>query len=308
MAAAATMMLAACEPEVLKGGSPDAPVSEEQLASSFVVAGQYADEACTQPQADGNYIKYYTDPAVTIQVYTVKNGNESVLATGPSGVFYIYPKRKSPNEQHFFIRTLNQDGTYSSTEKSVNVYVPTTLKPELMLLLGDDGAKTWGWNTDFEDSGDGVWFYGEGGHTGHGEDFTATFFDGCWWGAGDTASLKGYASKAGGGPTGDLDVDAYMVFDEDGNIVTYTPDGTEIRRGTFEIKNYNPSRPSGWELGNLVTSAPATLFPYCIHETGKGETDLQIMYLDENYMALCDPETGAPGDWDNITYWSFKAK
>lgn len=304
IAVATTALMASCDPQVLKGGSPDAPVTDSQLASCFVVAGQFADEACTKPQADGNYIQYFTDPAVTIQVYTIKDGAESVLATGPRGVFKIYPKRKSPNQQSFFIKTLNQDGTVTRAEKSVNVFVPTELDPELKLLLGT-GTKSWTWNTDFE--GDG-WFYGEGGNTGHGSDFTATDFGGAWWGAHDTGSLLSYAKCAGDGPVGDLHVDAYMTLDEDGNVITYSNEGVEVRKGSFELKNYAPERPNGWEIGQFLTSGPATLFPYCIHGTGIEETEFQLMYLDDNYMTLCDPESSSAGDWDNITYWSFKAK
>lgn len=302
------MLLASCEPEMVKGGTPDGPISESDLASSFVVSGQYADINCTTPQQDGNYIAYYTSPAVNIQVYTEKDGNESILATGPSGVFRIYPPRKSPNQQNFLIRALNQDGTFTKAEKSVNVWVPTELDPELKLLLGD-GEKSWTWNDEYEDLGDGSgWFYGEGGNTGSGDDFSANYFDGAWWGVYDNDSFSDYDWCTGNGHEADQDVNAYMTFTEDGTVVTYSPDGAEVRRGSWELKDWAPERPNGWEIGRIVTSAPATLFPYCIHEEGVAETEFQLMYLDENNMAFCDPESSSAGDWDNITYWMFKAK
>ena len=67
-AALAGALLVSCEPTLIEGPKADAPIAASELQSSFVIDGQFADAACTIPQADGNYIKYHTSPARTVQV------------------------------------------------------------------------------------------------------------------------------------------------------------------------------------------------------------------------------------------------
>ena len=306
--AAAAILAVSCQPQIIKGGSPSAPVSEEALAAAFIIDGQYADAACTVPQTDGNYIAYHTSPAMNVQITYVKGEVESTLATGSSGVFYLYPKRKANPEQEFNIKTLNQDGTLTSAKGRATVFVPTKLKPEYELLLTDAGVQTWTWNDECVCGGKG-WCYGEGGNTGAGTDFTALDFDGAWWGAQDNAHFEGYADVTEDGELKpDMCMEAYMTFNEDGICTTYAPDGSVVREGGYEIANYDPERSSEWEIGNINTTTPCTLCPYCIHESGVMETSFQLMYLDGTYMALCDPESSEAGDWDNVTYWMFKVK
>ena len=307
-AVAAVMAAVSCDPQVLNGGSAAAPISESELATAFVIDGQYADAACTTPQADGNYIAYHTSPSVSVQIAYVKGGSESTLATGPSGVFYLYPKRKANPQQEFTVKAMNQDGTITTAKKSVTVYVPTKLKTEYELLLTDAGVQTWTWNTDCVCGGEG-WVYGEGGNTGAGTDFTTIDFDGAWWGVQDNAHFEDYAGVTEDGELkGDMNIDAYMVLDEDGHCTAYAPDGTVVRSGDYSIDNYDANRHDDWELGQFNTTAPCILCPYCIHEEGVMETSLQILYLDGTYMSLVDPESSESGDWDNITYWMFKVK
>lgn len=307
-AVAALLAMVSCDPQVIKGGSPAAPISESALAAAFVIDGQFADAACTQPQVDGNYIAYHTSPAVNVQIAYVKGGSESTLATGPSGVFYLYPKRKANPQQEFIIKSMNQDGSITTTTKTATVWVPTKLKPEYELLLTDAGKQTWTWNTDCVCGGEG-WCYGEGGNTGAGSDFSALDFDGAWWGAQDNAHFADYAGVTEDGELkGDMNVDAYMILDEDGHCTAYAPDGTIVRTGDYSLDNYNAERHDGWELGDFTSTTPCILCPYCIHEEGVMETRLLLMYLDGTYMSLADPESSSTGDWDNITYWMFKVK
>ena len=110
MLALAGLMLASCEPSLLQGPAVAAPMASTALQSAFVIDGQFADAACTIPQTDGNFIKYSTSPAVTVQVSTVKaDGSKNVLATGASGVFNITPRRGADPNQAFTVTTINQD-------------------------------------------------------------------------------------------------------------------------------------------------------------------------------------------------------
>ena len=107
IAIAAGLLMAACEPEILSTPEADmiTQVSSNELQSSFIVDGQYADAACTIAQADGNYIKYHTSPARTVQVSVTKaDGSTSVIATGASGVFNITPRRGAESNQPLFLQ------------------------------------------------------------------------------------------------------------------------------------------------------------------------------------------------------------
>lgn len=307
--AMAVMMYTSCEPTLLNGGEAKSAISSEELAASFVITGQYADEACTIPQKDGNYLRYTTKPAVNIQICFVKAGSESILTVGPSGMFKILPRRNGNPQQTITLKTIGQDGTMTKADATVTVAVPTgSLQPEYELLLTDAGTQSWTWNDEIDDV---MWeeggYYGEGGNTGAGTDFEADYFDGTWWGTGPDGGLEGYAWLTGEGVTPDMDENAYMTFDEEGVVIVYGADGTEFRKGSYEIKNWNPDRHDDWELGNLITNSPCTLFPYTIH-TEETVTNFQIMYLDGNKMVLCNPEGTESGDWDSITYWMFKVK
>jgi hypothetical protein len=96
-----------------------------------------------------------------------------------------------------------------------------------------------------------------------------------------------------------------MVFTEDGVVTTYKPTGEAIRSGKFEVKNYDPERSSGWEIGKLVTSEPATLFPWMINGEGKGVTEFDIMYFTPQAMTLVYTNGQAAGGWGEITHWCF---
>ena len=66
MIALAGALVAACQPALIEGPKADALMSASSLQSAFVLDGQFADAACTQPAEDGNYIKYHTSPAQTV--------------------------------------------------------------------------------------------------------------------------------------------------------------------------------------------------------------------------------------------------
>lgn len=302
--AAAAMLLASCEPQIIEGGSPDAPISGSDY--TFIVDGQYADANCTEAKADGNFIKYHIEPAVTVQVFSVKaDGSRSLLGTGASGVLNLTPKRGSDPVQTLYLQAINQDASLVENTATVTVFVPGELSAELQLLLGD-GVKSWTWDNGIV--GEAQAFWGNAGNSGAGANFNAPgVVDGKWWGVTSTEEFEGQSAHSGGVVVPDMNVNAYMTLDEDMNITSYSAEGNKIAQSTFEVKDYDASRASGWQLGKLTTKGAAVLFPYSINLGGANCTSFDIMYLDHNYMTLVD-QKNAVGSWSEITFWLFKNK
>jgi hypothetical protein len=148
--------------------------------------------------------------------------------------------------------------------------------------------------------------YGNAGHTGTGANFNAPgAIDGMWWGCESADALMDQLKHSGGTAYGDEANGAYMVFSEDGVVTSYKPTGEVIRSGKFEVKNYDPSRASGWELGKLTTSEAALLFPWKVNGDGTPVTEYDIMYFTPQAMTLVHTAGQASGGWGEITHWSF---
>ena len=305
MAVAAGAFFAACQPTLIDGPDPCEPVTAEAINAGFSYA-QFADEACTIPQADGNYIKYESKAGV-VQFYTIdaKSGAEKILATGAGGVMKVLPKRGQSPEQTIKGRMINQDGSLTLFEQTFTVFVPGELPEELQILLGD-GVKSWTWHCD---STANISCWGNAGFTQSGAGFTATNVDGKWWGVKspeELATPDQIKHSSSGTPTGEEATGAYMTFNEDGELIKYAPDGTELHKGTYSVSNWDANRGSGWELGKLNTSAASILFPFAINKNGLAPEVFDIMYLDKNYMTLTYVPEGT-GGWSEITFWMFKS-
>ena len=300
MIALAGAAMVSCEPELLKGPEAGENVDLATLQSGFTILGQYADANCTVPQSDGNYIKYTTSPATTVQISNIKNGAKNILATGPSGVFNISPKRGQDSHQTFTVSAISPDASVVSFESSVNVYVAADLTQDMKYLLSDAGLKSWMWAS----ATDPVW--GNAGNSGGGASYTAGVVDGQWWGTSPEGLLDQLNHAVGGAATGAESPNAYMTFDEDGNIETVGGDGNVIASSTYAVKNWDETRAGGWELAKLTTDAPAVLFPFSINEGGKYVTEFDLMYLDYNYMTLVYTKGNGAGSWGEITWWKFK--
>ena len=294
MTAAMGMVFAACEPTLIDGPDPFATVDATVLANGITFQ-QYADEACTTPDPAGNFVKFNSTSGV-VQVFA--EGNESPLYTGAGGVFKIPVKRGQPAEANIIFRIVNADGTFTEATKTLSCTPPTELAPEMLLLVSDNGQKVWKYAPEAT--------YGNAGNSGNGAGFDGGAIDGKWWGAAP-ADLEGQLAHTGGTAYGDEVPGAYMVFTEDGVVNTYDPTGKAIRGGKFEVKNYDPSRASGWEIGKLVTSEPALLFPWSINEGGKGVTEYDLMYLTPQQMSLVYTKGNGAGSWDEISFWRFIA-
>ena len=294
MTAAMGMVFAACEPTLIDGPEPFAPVEATVLANGITYQ-QFADEACTQPDDAGNFLKYNSAAGV-VQVF--QEGNNSPLYTGAGGVVKIPVKRGQEPSANLVFRLINTDGTFTETVKTFACTPPTELSPEMLILASDNGQKVWKWAS--------AAVYGNAGHTGSGANFNAPgVVDGMWWGCESADALVDQLAHSGGTAYGDEANGAYMVFSEDGVVTSYKPTGEVIRSGKFEVKNYDPSRASGWELGKLTTSEPALLFPWKVNGNGTPVTEYDIMYFTPQAMTLVHTGGQAAGGWGEITHWSF---
>lgn len=302
---AASGMLVACDPVEESGTFNIVTLSDTQV-SDCIQFTVYKDEACTQVAGpgEGNFVKYVTSPATSVSIFNVDNGgNENILAWGPSGTFKLSPKRGSSPDQEVTVRFVDANNIKTDVKKTVSVWVKSDLEPELKLLLGEAGKKNWAWAED----GYEVW--GNAGNTGAGSAFAAKNVDGKWWGVFASSELFDTQKDHCKGDESLAELDAapgsYMQMDEDNNIISYTADGKQIRKASFQLKNYNPGRTDGWQLATLETSAPAVLWPYSINENGKQVNEFDVMYLDGNHMTLVYTKGNGAGSWGEITYWRF---
>ena len=290
------LSFAACEPQLIDGPDAYATVDEATLAEAITYT-QYADKELTQPDPAGNFVKYNSAVGV-VQVFSMTGA--SPLVTGAGGTFKLPVKRGHVGNISMKFRLPNADGTFTTATKEFTCTPPSELTREQILLSGDFGQKVWMYAQD------GTEFWGNAGHTGEGTAYdNFDVIDGYWWGVADTEGIQGQI----GGPSpeafGDEDLSAYMVFDEDGNVQTFTPDGTLVRRGGYSLENYDPERSNGWNLGTLKLSEAATLYPWAVDGSGT-VTEFEVMHLTPQSMYLVyNNEGGAPGDWGEITYWRF---
>ena len=302
--ALAGVMLVSCDPVVIKGPEASSPIASGELQSAFSIVGQYADAACTQAQSDGNYIKYTTSPARTVQVYNYKSdGSKNILATGAAGVFNITPRRGADSTQPYGVSTINQDASVVYFESTVNVYVPADLDPAVKVLTGESGSKAWKWNPI-----DGA-TWGNCGYIaadGHGANVAAGEIPGKWWGCMPEDLETSQVQHAGGTVYGYGDDNAYMIFNEDMECISYKADGTVIAKGSYSLNNYDPDCSDGYHYGTLVTTDAPILFPFIINSGGTVATEYEIVYMDGNLMTLICANGNSAWSWSECTWWRFQ--
>ena len=294
MIAAMGIGFAACEPALIDGPEPYAPVDATYLADGITYQ-QFADEGCTTPDPNGNFVRFGSAAGI-VQIFV--EGDNSPIYTGSGGVFKIPAKRGQEPKMNMVFRVANADGTFTEATKEFGCTPPTELSPEMLILVSDYGQKVWKWAAES--------VYGNAGHTGAGENFNAPgAVDGKWWGCESADALVDQLNHSGDKAYGDESNGAYMVFTEDGKVTTYDPTGKVIRSSKFVIKDYDPTRSSGWELGKLTTTEPATLFPWKVNGGGTPVTEFDIMYFTPQAMTLAHTAGVEAGGWGEITFWSF---
>ena len=310
--AVALGMLTACDP-IKEDGSMDI----DSFTSANLLDGasfsQYADEACTTPKADGNWIKYDIPKASGIFIYYVKpDGTEFKLTSGGSGgVFNFVPARGSDPNQTVYFKFVNANNEEVVASKDFTVEVAQELAPEIRIIASNDyGKKTWKWDPT---APDGV-VWGNMGYCGGNGAEVATTGSGKWWGVvaeseTEAGSGNGFLQQLqhteDGAYHGDGDVEkSYMVFTEDGILTSYDAGGGVIRTDAYAVEGYNPN--GEWKVGDLVTKG--ILWPYEINSGGNIPGRYEILYLTADKMTLCYPDGGdfaGLGGWGEATFWNF---
>ena len=302
-------LFASCDPSKDSVGVP-AAITESELAAGFTYT--QTDEAGS-PSATGNFFQYTAPRVVTIYRMN-SSGGQVILAKGSSaGSFILKPTRGSDPTQTFYVQSREFDGSVVTASYNVTVDVPGDLTPEMKIACSDNGTKTWKWDTE---SFPGQWFAGAvWGNLGYTPGDGTTFINdgnGVWWGC-PPADLTGQLQHSNTGvATGEEDPRAYMIFSEEGTITTYDAGGNQIRKGGFEIKDYNNGNRStvndvAWSLGTLHTDAATILFPFKINGGGVTPTDFEILELTADKMKLVYADAGT-GGWSEATWWAFKSE
>lgn len=310
-------LLTACDPSKDDISMPGSDLTSEQLSDGFTFK-QYSDETYTTEAADGNYFTFFTSPSRVVRIYQKDaEGAENVLFSGAAnGSFKIVPKRGNPTSQTFYVETMNFDGTKIVAEKTVNVYVPSELAPEMRIIASDAyGYKVWKWNPVVKWDDNGTIHYGSWGNCGYyadnGNNYSGANVPGAWF-ACEPENLVGQLQHSDTGvATGEEDPNAYMEFYDDGTIKTYSGAGNQIRSGKFSIEGWTGERiPNAdgtpWSLGKLKTTEGAILFPFKINGGGEKPTEFEIMQLsNDNLILIYAPE--GTGGWSEATWWNFKS-
>ena len=300
-------LLTACDPSKDDISMPGSDLTSEQLSDGFTFK-QYSDETYSTEAADGNYFTFFTSPARVVRIYQKDaEGAESVLFSGAAnGSFKIVPKRGNPNDQTFYVETMDFTGNKIVAEKTCNVYVPSELTPEMRLLASDAyGYKVWTWDTSTGRS------WGNGQYAGNtGAEFADTEAN-VWWGC-LPEDLTGQLNHSDTGvATGEEDSKAYMEFYDDGNIITYSGSGNQIRKGKYSVSGWNngeytndPESGNPWKVGTLTTTEGTILFPFKINGGGEKPKDFDIIKLTSDQLILV---YGGNGTWGEATWWRFKS-
>ena len=295
-------MLTACDP-IKEDGS----MSIDSYTSSNLLDGasfsQFTDEACTTSAPDGNWIKYNIPNVSGVYIYYIKaDGSEFKLHSGAAGgVFNFVPSRGSDPNQTVYFKYINANLEEVVATHEFTVQVAAELKPEIRLVASDDyGKKTWKWDPSITGA---VW--GNMGYCGGAGKDVGISGNGQWWGVTSTDEFNQQLQHSTDGVNqGDGDLNAYMVFTEDGVLNAYDATGKVIRTDGYSIENYNPS--GEWKVGDLVTKA--ILWPYEINSGANIPGRYEICYLTSDKMTLVYPDGGdfgSLGNWGEATFWHF---
>lgn len=278
------MLLTACDPTVEEEGSIAASMTEAQLEQAATLM---------QTVEGQNKFTYATNPSTTVQILD-PSGN--ILTTGTSGSFDLTPGGEE--SQTFTIRTINQDGSITSFQKTFSITTYVDVDPAWAYLCGD-GEKVWTYDSEVLG---GCW--GNLGYkaASNAEDFI-TNKNGIWWTCAPadlTGQLEGLKVPA----TGEETPDAYMTFILSGEKIVKNTGSQTINEGTF---SFDMTASDSWEIGKLYTSEGAILFPYMINGNGYKPTEFDIMLLNDKNLVLTYAASGT-AQWGEATFWAFKAK
>ena len=297
--AVALGILTSCDPIKDEKDFDVTNLTPEQLLSGATFS-QYADQACTEPQADGNWIKYNIPNASSVFIFYKKaDGSEFKLASGAAGgVFNFVPSRGSDPNQTVYFRYFNQNNEEVVASKEFTVQVAGELEMPIRFLASNDyGKKTWKWDPSITGA---VW--GNMGYLPGDGKSVGTTGNGQWWGVTTSEEFNGQLQHTEDNTNhGDGDLAAYMVFTEDGLLKAYDATGSVIREDSYAVEGWDPA--GEWKVGDLVTKA--ILWPYEINSGGNIPGKYEIVYLTSDKMTLVYPDGGSQGGWGEASFWHF---
>lgn len=303
-------LLASCDPSKDSVSTPDA-ITESQLAAGFKYTQLAMNEDGSYVESNmGNYFKFTSPRVVTIYRLNA-SGGEIILSKGTSsGMFTLRPSRGSEPDQTFYVRSREFNGKEVIISNDVTVEVAADLTYEQKLLCSNSGSKVWKWDTKFCTNPDfpgAVW--GNLGYTPGTGDTFVNKGNGIWWGCPPEGLTNQLQHSDTGVATGEESSNAYMIFSEDGTITTFDGAGNQIRKGSFQVKNFDAANPKvvndvAWNIGTLVTDAGTILFPFKINGNGMKPTEFEIMQLTPGKMKLIYADAGT-GSWSEATWWAF---
>ena len=297
--AVALGILTSCDPIKDEKDFDVTNLTAEQLLNGATFS-QYADQACTEPQADGNWIKYNIPNASSVFIFYKKaDGSEFKLASGTAGgVFNFVPSRGSDPNQTVYFRYVNQNNEEVVASKEFTVQVAGELAMPIRFLASNDyGKKIWKWDPSITGAVWGNMGYqpGDGASVG-------TSGNGQWWGVTSSEEFNGQLQHTEDNTNhGDGDLAAYMVFTEDGLLKAYDATGAVIRDDSYAVEGWDPA--GEWKVGDLVTKA--ILWPYEINSGGNIPGKYEIVYLTSDKMTLVYPDGGSQGGWGEASFWHF---
>ena len=297
--AVALGILTSCDPIKDEKDFDVTNLTAEQLLNGATFS-QYADQACTEPQADGNWIKYNIPNASSVFIFYKKaDGSEFKLASGTAGgVFNFVPSRGSDPNQTVYFRYVNQNNEEVVASKEFTVQVAGELAMPIRFLASNDyGKKIWKWDPSITGA---VW--GNMGYQPGDGKSVGTTGNGQWWGVTSSEEFNGQLQHTEDNTNhGDGDLAAYMVFTEDGLLKAYDATGAVIRDDSYAVEGWDPA--GEWKVGDLVTKA--ILWPYEINSGGNIPGKYEIVYLTSDKMTLVYPDGGSQGGWGEASFWHF---
>ena len=297
--AVALGILTSCDPIKDEKDFDVTNLTAEQLLNGATFS-QYADQACTEPQADGNWIKYNIPNASSVFIFYKKaDGSEFKLASGTAGgVFNFVPSRGSDPNQTVYFRYVNQNNEEVVASKEFTVQVAGELAMPIRFLASNDyGKKIWKWDPSITGA---VW--GNMGYLPGDGKSVGTTGNGQWWGVTTSEEFNGQLQHTEDNTNhGDGDLAAYMVFTEDGLLKAYDATGSVIREDSYAVEGWDPA--GEWKVGDLVTKA--ILWPYEINSGGNIPGKYEIVYLTSDKMTLVYPDGGSQGGWGEASFWHF---
>ncbi len=261
------------------------------------------------------------DPELLSISYTIRSTSVTVEAPTPAGFevgkkyYALFFPGTLANGFTIELKSASRTGRFTvnssipfkrnqiSNVANLDTKCSFTDNPGLGILAGD-GSKVWKWSVL-----DGQ-CWGNAGYIGSstGYDVAAGEIPGKWWGS-PPDELETYnISHSGHVAYGYGDSDAYMVFSQNGECISYKSDGTPIASGAFMLDDYDPGCSDGYLYGRLKTIGAPILFPFAANTLGKKVNDFEVVYIDADNLTLINNyQNCIPESWGECTWWRFKS-